>query len=188
MKLLFEFLKNNADVASAIAALAGVFIALCALLVSWYANRTAKKTLEIQHNHNVLSVKPIPEITVADYEDSLRVRLRNNGMGTMVIISAEFTNQSHSKGSLMAMMPALPNSRAWNHFTTDIAERTLQPGKLLPLLELSAREGESNFGASRDLVREYLKDIEVTVYYTDVYKTKFSAYKKELTWFGRNIP
>lgn len=187
MNVIFQFLRQNADVASAVAALAGVVIALCALFVSWRANRTARKTLEIQHKHNVLSVKPIPEITVADYEDSLRVRIRNNGMGTMIITSAEFTNQSHTKGSLIAMMPALPNGRVWNHFTTDIEGRSLQPGKMLPLLDLTASEGEGNFGVARDLVRSHLKEIVVIVSYTDVYESKFSAYTKDLTWFGRNI-
>jgi len=132
MTLIFDFLKSNAETANAIAALTGVFIALCALLV-------------------------------ADYENSLRVRLRNDGMGTMFIKSVEFKNKTTSKTSLIALMPQLPYDRNWNNFTTDLANGTLLPSKHLPLLELTEREGENNFCASRDIVRNKLKDIVASV-------------------------
>jgi len=187
MTLIFDFLKSNAETANAIAALTGVFIALCALLISWSANRTASKSIRIQHNHNVLSLKPIPSIKVADYENSLRVRLRNDGMGTMFIKSVEFKNKTTSKTSLIALMPQLPYDRNWNNFTTDLANGTLLPSKHLPLLELTEREGENNFCASRDIVRNKLKDIVASVTYTEVYDTEFNTYSKGSEWFGRTI-
>lgn len=188
MQIIFEFLKTHADVANAIAALAGVIIAFCALFVAYFANRTANKSLALQQKHNVLSLKPIPEVTVADYEDSLRVKLRNNGMGTLIITAARFESGTENRETLIDLMPALPKSRPWTHFTADLVGRTLQPSKFLPLVELTRFEGEENFENIRDEVRCKLRDIEIIVEYTDVYGTKYDSYTKELSWFGRNLP
>ena len=63
MRALFELLSNEKDLANAIAAVASALTALIALFVSPWA-------LHIQRRHNVLSIRPIPEVTVADYEDT----------------------------------------------------------------------------------------------------------------------
>ena len=184
---IFKYLSDNPETANAVVAAIGVLVALFALWVSVYSNRTARKSLEIQHRHNVLSVRPIPEITIADYENSLRVRLRNNGMGTLIVENSWFETSERWESALVYMMPRLPPNRPWNHFTSDIAGRTIQPGKYLHLLELTKNENELEFGKTRDLVRASLKDITITVQYTDVYETHFPYYIKNLSWFGRNL-
>jgi hypothetical protein len=140
MRALFELLSKEKDLANAIAAVASALTALIALFVSLWA-------LHIQRRHNVLSIRPIPEVTVADYEDSLRVKLRNNGSGPLIVASLEVFNGSAAKGSVIEWMPTLPGNRPWNHFSMALERRTIQPDGVVPLLELTAGEGEPQFDA-----------------------------------------
>ena len=172
MSISFDWL--NLAVASGSA-----FVALCAMITSIIA-------LAMQRKHNRLSVQPIPEITVADYEDSIRLRLRNNGTGPLLIKLISVTDGNITKPKLVSWMPTL-NGRAWNHFSTDLVGRSLQPGKFIPLIELTAHEGEQGFNTHRDNCRRVLQNLTVKVEYSDIYQSKFPCYEKKLTWFGRNI-
>ena len=58
-----KFLIENPEVANALATVFTALTALFALIVSVW-------TLHIQRHHNKISVRPIPEVTVADYENS----------------------------------------------------------------------------------------------------------------------
>jgi hypothetical protein len=180
MRALFELLSKEKDLANAIAAVASALTALIALFVSLWA-------LHIQRRHNVLSIRPIPEVTIADYEDSLRVKLRNNGSGPLIVASLEVFNGSAAKGSVIEWMPTLPGSRRWNHFAMALERRTIQPNGAVPLLELTAGEGEPLFEVCRDLTRAELSKLRVVVHYTDIYESALPPYEKSLAWFGRNL-
>jgi hypothetical protein len=181
MHSVFDWLIANHEIANAVAAIFGAAAALIALFVSVVA-------LWLQRRHDVLSVKPIPEVTVADYEDSLRVRLRNFGVGPMVITGLRVLKDGVTKPSVVDWMPPLPNGRPWNHFAVDFAMRTLSAGGMIPVLELTQADGESQFSACRDAARRALCPLTVEIEFTDVYGTRFKAYSKPLSWFGRNLP
>ena len=180
MRALFELLSNEKDLANAIAAVASALTALIALFVSPWA-------LHIQRRHNVLSIRPIPEVTVADYEDRLRVKLGNYGSGPPIVASLEVFNGSAVKGSVIERMPTLPGNRPWNHFAMALERRTIQPDGVVPLLELTAGEGEPLFDTCRDLTRAELSKLRVVVHYTDIYESALPPYEKSLVWLGRNL-
>lgn len=177
---MLEFLINEKELANALAAIASLLTALIALVVSIWA-------LLIQRRHNVLSIRPIPEVTVADYEDSLRVKLRNNGSGPMIVLSLEVFNGAHVKSSVIEWMPALPKNRPWNHFSMTLERRTIQPDGVISLLELNAAEDEPHFERCRDLTRASLRNLLIVVRYTDIYESRLAPYEKSLAWFGRNL-
>ena len=176
---LLELLRQEKDLANAIAAIASAFTAITALVVSLWA-------LKIQRRHNILSIRPIPEVTVADYENSLRVKLRNNGSGPMLVTSLEVFRGEEIKSSVIEWMPPLPNNRLWNHFSMALENRTIQPDGVIPLLELTAAEDEQQFFCYRDMTRIELSKLRVIVHYTDIYQSKLPKYEKSLAWFGRN--
>jgi hypothetical protein len=180
MQALIELLRQEKDLANAIAAVASALTALIALFVSLWA-------LHIQRRHNVLSIRPIPEVTVADYENSVRVKLRNNGSGPMIVEALEVFNGSDVKGSVIEWMPTLPQNRPWNHFSMALERRTIQPDGVVPLLELTEGEGEPLFSKCRDLARLELSKLRVVVHYTDIYASNLPPYKKSLAWFARNL-
>lgn len=186
LSTLFEYLKQNQEVASAVAALTSAVAAVLALLISLIAVFVAWETAKQQRKHNALSVRPIPEITVADYEDSLRVKIGNHGSGPLLINSFSAVFQGNSCKSLIDCMPDL-KGRHWTNFSGTIDGRALLPGKEIVLVELTAEPEETNFSIPRDLARLSLSVTEIFVSYSDIYESDFPQYTKSLSWFRRNL-
>jgi len=186
MSNIFEYLRQNQDLASSVAAITSAIAAVAALFVSFIAVLVARGTANQQQKHNTLSVRPIPEVTVADYEDSLRVKLRNHGSGPLLIKSFSAVFQGKSCSSLIDCMPDL-NGRHWTNFSGTIDGRALLPGKEIVLVELTADPKEANFSIPRDLARLSLSETELLVSYTDIYESDFPKYAKSLAWFRRNL-
>lgn len=184
--VLFELLESNLAFASAISAVASAVGAAVALLVSIIAVCVSANSAKQQRVHNELSVRPIPEITVVDIDNSLQVKLRNHGSGPLRIESliAAFMNSVCS--TVVECLPELEN-RHWTNFSGVIDGRTLLPGDEILLIELTAELGEINFNTSRESARNSLSHTEIIVRYSDVYESVFDPYKKSPTWVGRNL-
>lgn len=187
MDALIALLKSDANAANAFGALASAAAAFLALFVSCVSVWISISTARSQRRHNELSVRPLAEITVADYEDSLRVKLRNNGSGPMIILAVTVSDGTNAHESLIEWMPALPHGRPWNTFTHALRRRTLQAGAEITLLELTEHENEANFSVCRDRVRAALAPLAVNVEYTDIYNAVMQPCQKPLSWFGRNL-
>lgn len=187
MDALIALLKSNTDAAIAFGAIANAGAAFLALVVSTIAVAISIWGVCSQRKHNKLTVRPLAEITVADYEDSLRVKLLNNGTGPMIVTEVTVSNGSDVKQCVVDWMPALPNDRSWNNFTDDLRDRTLRPGGEIVLLELTEHEKEKGFSRCRDTVRQALAPLRVTVSYTDIYNQIMPSRVKDLSWFGRTM-
>jgi hypothetical protein len=187
METLVALLNSDANAANAFAAMLSAVAALLAVLVSGISVIVAVRALVHQRKHNVLSVSPLPEVTVADYENSLRVKLRNNGTGPLLVKAVTIRGGTQESEKLIDCMPVLPTARPWTHFSGSLVGRSLQPGTFIPLLELTRSPGEERFDECRDIVRSALAPLSVHVVYTDVYGSEFLPYVKELSWFGRHF-
>lgn len=186
MESLINLLKTDASAANAFGALASAAAAFLALLFSAISVWISVWSARTQRKHNELSVRPLAEVTVADYENSLRVKLRNNGSGPMIVSEVTVTDGSSAKNCLIEWMPELPAERLWTNFTHALRQRTLQAGAEIVLLELTEQEGEPNFDECRDLIRRHLAPLSVNVEYTDIYGSTMPPCKKSLSWFGRH--
>ncbi len=145
----------------------------------------AHATLKHQRRHNVLSVKPIPIVTVADHEDSLRVKLRNHGSGPVIVKELHVTDGSGIKESLIDWMPDLPGQLLWTNFAGPIRNRSVLPGSEIVLLEFTGDSTDRAFTKARDGVRSVLSRLTVVVRYTDIYDSGFDPHAQDLSWFGR---
>lgn len=186
MDALIALLKSDANAANALGALASAAASILALFVSCISVWISVSSARSQRRHNELSVRPLAEVTVADYEDSLRVKLRNNGSGPMIVLAVTVSDGAKAHESLIDCMPALPMGRPWNTFTHALRHRTLQAGAEIVLLELTQHVNEANFAVFRDRVRAALARLTVNVEYTDIYDTVMRPCQKPLSWFGRN--
>lgn len=187
MDALVTLLKSDANAANALGALASAVAAILALLVSGVSVWISVQAARSQRRHNELSVRPLAEVTVADYENSLRVKLRNNGSGPMIVLAVTVSNGSDARESLIEWMPPLPPNRPWTTFSNALRRRTLQAGAEITLLELTEQKGETQFADRRDQVRRALAPLTVNVEYTDIYETTMQPCRKPLSWFGRNV-
>jgi hypothetical protein len=182
---LLALLRSDANAANAFGALASASAAFLALLVSAISVGISVWAAQSQRKHNEQSVRPLAEITVADYEDSLRVKLRNHGIGPMIVTAITVSDGANAKPTLLGWMPELPGSRPWTNFTDEVRDRTLAPGSEMILLELTEYEGEEGFAKCRDLIRDALAPLTVNVEYTNIYNTIMPPRRKDLSWFGR---
>lgn len=187
MDFLINFLKSDPNAANAFGALASAAAAFLALFVSVVSVWISVWFAQSQRRHNELSVRPLAEVTVADYENSLRVKLRNNGTGPMIITALSVSDGLNAKDSLIDWMPNLPARRPWNNFTSALRCRTLQSGAEIILLELTEHDGEVNFEKCRNQVRKSLAPLTVNVEYSDIYQSVMQPCRKPLLWFGRNV-
>ena len=186
MDALIALLKSDANAANAFGALASAAAALLALLVSAVSVGISVWAVRSERRHNALSVRPLAEITVADYEASLRVKLRNHGTGPMIITAVIVSDGSSTRPTILDWMPDLPNERPWANFTGEIRDRALAPGSEIVLLELTEYEDEIGFAECRNIVRAALAPLTVNVEYTNIYNTIMPLRRKELSWFGRH--
>jgi hypothetical protein len=186
MDSLITFLKADANAANAFGAMASAAAAVFALLISAGSLFFAARTLSVQRKHNALSVRPLAEVTVADFENSLRVKVRNNGSGPMVIKVITVGDGNSTKDSLIGWMPTLPAGRPWTTFSHSLRNRSLLPGGEIVLLELTEFDDEVGFDSCRNMVRVALSALTVNVEYSDIYNSVMEPQIKPLTWFGRH--
>jgi hypothetical protein len=187
MNALITLLITDTNAANAFGALASATAALLGLVVSAIAVGISILAVRSQRIHNELSVRPLAEVTVADYENSLRVKLCNNGTGPMIVTNVTVSDgSSGSKPCIVEWMPELSNRRSWTTFSNELRDRTLQAGSEIVLLELTQNKGERNFVRHRDKVRAALAPLTVCVEYTDIYNKAMPARVKDLSWFGRH--
>jgi hypothetical protein len=186
MDTLITLLKSDPNAANAFGALASAAAAFLALLVSGLSVWISIWTAQSQRKHNELSVRPLAEITVADFENSLRIKLWNHGIGPMIVTAVSVSDGKDAKPTLLAWMPDLPGDRLWTNFTDIVRDRTLAPGNELILLELTEHEGEVGFSDCRVPVRQALAPLTVNVEYTNIYNTVMPPRTKSLAWFGRH--
>jgi hypothetical protein len=187
MDALINLLRADPNAANAFGALASAGAAFLALFVSAISVWISIWSARTQRKHNELSVRPLAEVTVADYENSLRVKLRNNGTGPMIISAITVSDGTSAKDCLVDWMPDLPGDRPWNNFTHALRHRTLQSGAEIVLLELTENEDERDYPNCRDLVRKALAPLTVNVEYADIYESVMHPCKKPLSWFGRRV-
>ena len=81
MKEILKFLASNKDLVTAWTAIAALFVSLLSIILT-------SLNLWMQRTHNRKAVLPIGHITVGDYENDIFVRLRNDGVGPLLIESA----------------------------------------------------------------------------------------------------
>lgn len=139
--------------------------------------------LHIQRIHNKKSVLPLGTINLADYEDCLRIKISNNGVGPMILKSCITKGISESKPYPIDWMP---DGIMWATFRKNLEEHAIIVGESLTLLELNIDLNDKPATEQRDKIRRILKDLELTIKYSDIYGKNFSKSRK-LDWFGRNI-
>lgn len=86
MSELIRLLSENTDASNALAAVASAVAAFLSAVVAGFSLWVARSTLKHQRKHNVMSLRPVAEVTVGDWEETLRVTLRNNGAGPLAVL------------------------------------------------------------------------------------------------------
>jgi len=158
-------------------------IAAIALITSVVSIFIGFVGLRIQRKHNKKSVLPIGTINLADYENCLRIKISNNGVGPLIIKSCNTIGKNSVKPYPINWMPG---GVVWSTFRENLDNHTILSGSSLTLLELQVNIKNKGEIKQRDKIRTILNDLELEVGYEDIYGKEFKV-KRKLDWFGRNL-
>ena len=166
---------------------ATTIIAICALVVSVFSTGLAVWTAFLQRQHMRLSVRPIPSVQLADFENSVGVYIENSGLGPMRILSLIVTDDKGvTHDDLISHMPSLAPGILWSSFYDKVDLSALQTGRRLRLLLLEGDPEDAMYRQSRDAVRRKLSELTMRVEYEDLYGRLMEPADERLSWFGRH--
>ncbi len=162
-------------------------VAVLALLVSALSIMLTVASLYLQRKHNYRSLTPIASIPIADYENKLGVRLKNSGVGPLIIDKFRVTDGRRTGGDLISFMPGLPSGVMWDTFHAHLDGLCIPPGESLIVLQLIGDPDDQRFAQARDSCRKALRVLEVSVSYKDIYARQMPVKMRDLSWFGRHF-
>jgi hypothetical protein len=127
---------------------------------------------------------PIGSISMGDYEDSIFVRLRNDGAGPMIVDDIAVFGNDEKVGS--ALIDLMPRGLLWTTFVKDISGRAFASGKDIDLISISGDIEDPKFLDARRSVREALSTLSIRANYHSVYGDKQHC-QRSLDWFGASL-
>lgn len=182
MKATLEFLASNDKLVTAWTAIAALFVSFLSIVLTCV-------NLRMQRTHNRKSVCPIGQITVGDYENSIFVRLRNDGVGPLIIEKVAVFRDDREEDSEIAIiefMPELPDGYQWETFLRDIRGRAISANEQLTLIALKGEPSDSAFVRAREIAREALATLTVKVFCKNIYDEQMPLTERKLNWFARS--
>jgi hypothetical protein len=177
------------DYPNQISALVALCALLASLLVSLLSIRFTVHALRLQREHNFKTLTPIASIITGNYEDNIEVKVRNTGVGPLIV--EEFRSRAASdltqaKADLISWMPN-NNEILYTTFTYSIDGRCIPPNAELILIQLQGDPDDKQFAAFRDKVRTILSGLLVTLKYKDLYDRQMPTQERHLARFGKNF-
>ena len=163
-----------------------IIIAICAVVVSVASLAASIYFSWCARDHNRRSVKPLPFVYQADYEDRIAVVSYNNGTGPLILHKAEARDLIDGRsGHLMDLIPEQPRGLIFTNFNRVEQIRAIRPGDHVDPLDLEISADRPRTVAYRDELRRALGNMTIELTYTDIYDTSFPAYLIKLAWFHR---
>ena len=180
---LIRALAENPDGANAVATAANAVIALAALLVATVSIFVSWRALRHQVRHNKLSARPIPFLSLSNFQNRLRVRILNDGIGPLIVRRVAFSDGKRTEKDVIEWMPEPPPGIIWSLYTRRLENRSILPGTSVTLLELEGDVSNQSFAEFRDKCRRVLQKLSGTIEYTDVYGDDFAPYRRDMDFF-----
>jgi len=179
MDALIEFMKTHPDQASAFAAVSALFVSFISILL-------AVAALWMQRRHNYKSLTPIASLPIGDYENLIEVKLRNTGVGPLIVKKFTATKDHERKKNIVSFMPKLPEGIYWDTFYNDLEGLCVPPNETAIIIKLCGDPKDEKFAKFRDKVRNELKNVTIEVQYRDIYNRNMLNKCRDLKWFGRH--
>ena len=169
MQGTLEFIQNNAD----------TIIALCALLVSVASILIGYFGLKLQQKHNRLSVRPLGKISFITFEDSIEIRIRNDGTGPMLCSNIKvYENESTIKNNLRDAMPILQKKNNWTEINMG-TQFVIGAGEQKTLLKISTERVTREFRDYLSQALAALENITLELEYRDIYDQYIGTLRRE---------
>jgi hypothetical protein len=174
MDKLFDNIKNNSE----------LFISSISFIVALFSLIFGIISLCIQRSHNKKSVLPLGFISLANYENLLRIKIINNGVGPLIIQNIKtYKNKEDIKNYPIEWFEN--DNIIWSTFRKNLEEYSIAANSESILLEYKVDLSNKQSIETRDIIRNKLKDLTITIEYNDIYNKKYKKERK-LSWFSGN--
>lgn len=146
----------------------------------------------IEDNRNEFTLqelaRPLAEITLGDYENSIEVKLKNCGLGPLKISNISILKDNIIRtATLIEFMPKPPHDIVWTDFLLQNRGVIVAKDSEINLLLLIGKVDNINFENYKSLVRSTLKDLSIMISYQDIYGREMKPITRELRLFGRTL-
>ena len=182
---LYVWLTAHTNEANALASVSSALFAFFALIVAIVSIVYTHRSLRIQRRHNELSVRPLPFLNL-DKTNGMRITLENHGFGPLQIVNFNLRGGEDGKWNLSDYIPSNAPHEISVSFTTGLRDRTVEVDGKINLLDVAV-DSFSHDGLSYvSQCGINLRDITISIAFTDIYNNKFNNYEKSLAWLSKN--
>jgi len=150
-----------------IVSVCAIIIALASLVVTIWQGIINRK-------HNILSVKPIPDILTSNFENKIAVTLENNGIGPLIIKDFRAYVGNKYRSCIIDWMPSLPEGIYWSNWLRNFENCAIKPSESKTLIEFKLDLENENQRKIRDTIREALAKVSIEFEYADIYENKMN--------------
>ena len=168
---MMEWVSQNAEL---IVAISAVVISIISLVV-------ARNALHAQREHNILSVKPIAHFSRGDYEDCIFVKIKNYGLGPLLVDSFDVKKDQNNYKTIVDSLEGLASEITWDTFTDSIDGRVLAPNQEFVLLKVTFDKDRVDVINN---IRKSLAKTTLSIKYNNIYDKTLPVKTEELKWFG----
>ena len=176
MGKLVDLIRNHPEQVNALTALCALFVSFLSIVLTFCA-------LWLQRRHNFKSLTPIAHISANDFENLLEVKIRNYGIGPLLVESFIASRGAEEKHNIIDWMA----SGNWTTFTKIVEGRCIPAGGQIILVRLEGDVDDMAFTRRRDKVRRSLSELTVSLKYKDIYDRRMPDAVRDLQWFKRNL-
>jgi hypothetical protein len=163
------------DYSGQVTALAAVFALIISALTLWF-----------QRRHNFKSLSPFAMILIGDYENRLEVKIRNSGVGPLIIEQFIASDGNQERNDIISWMPKGIDN--WSTFPLEsIDGRCIAPNKEEVVIGMIGNPAEEKFVQARAAVRRALSNLTVSLKYRDIYNRKMPMRERKLDCFARRL-
>lgn len=159
-----------------------LIVSFCAMITSVILLFIAYKAQMNQQTHNQLSVKPLAEFLIGDYEDTIFIKIKNQGTGPLIIKSFTTQYKNIKAHRIMEVLSEIKYDLVWDRFTDSIDGRTIGVDKEIVILQASFSSGQKSL---QQKLRSELSLVELNLEYNDIYEITQPQLTKKLDWFSR---
>ncbi len=162
-------------------------VAVLALITSVGGLLVAFKTSRDQQIHNIKMIKPILHVDQWDYENNLKVDLRNNGIGPAVVNKLYVKHKNGKvKNALYYFLPdRLPGNMNYKEYWTGYENFVVKPDTICDLIVIPVDIKSEKQIKEREKLRKKIGKLTVVIEYSDINGNRMPKYERELWVFQR---